>query len=266
VSVFGAYARYYDLLYRDKDYIAEVDELELLFGRYAPRQVRTVLDLGCGTGGHVLPLAARGYAVTGADRSAGMLRAARAKARAESVAASFVRGDARTLRLGRRFDAVISMFAVLGYQTADADIRAALATAAAHLKPGGLLVFDVWFGPAVLADPPGDRVKEVRDGSTRLVRRTGCALDLLRQVVTVRFSTQVRRGRAVLERCDEEHRMRFFFPREIALLLDGAGLRQRLLAPFLRPDAEPGPADWNVMVVAQRPAQKSAAARRTTSR
>jgi SAM-dependent methyltransferase len=267
VSLFGAYARSYDLLYRDKDYGAEVDCLEALFVRFAGRRpVRSVLDLGCGTGGHVLPLAARGYAVTGADRSGGMLAAARRKAATAGLAARFVRGDVRRLRIGRRFDAVIAMFAVLGYQTGDEDIRAALATAAAHLRPGGLLVCDVWFGPAVLHDPPRERVKEAREGDRRVVRRSTSELDLLRQVVAVRFETEERCGRALVGRSEEVHRMRFFFPREIALLLAGAGLRPRLLAPFLRPDAEPGLADWTVMVVADRPAQKSGAARRTTAR
>lgn len=266
MSAFGRYARWYDALYRDKDYEAEVDFLEAMFGRLARRRVRTVLDLGCGTGGHALVLARRGYAVSGVDRSPGMLRIARNKAGAAGLAVGFERGDLRSVRLGRRFDAVIAMFAVLGYQTADEDVLAALATAAAHLAPGGLLVFDVWFGPAVLADPPHDRTKRVSEGGLHIVRRTRCETDLVSQVVSVRFSTEARaRGRAP-ERCDEEHRMRFFFPRELALLLESAGLRLRLLAPFLEPDREPGAGDWNVTVVAERPAQRRASARRTTSR
>lgn len=253
MSVFGRYARFYDLLYRDKDYVAETDGLEQLFGRFSRRRVRTILDLGCGTGGHAIPLAARGYAVTGVDRSAGMLRAARTKAQAAGAAVDFTRGDVRTLRLGRRFDAVISMFAVFGYQTTDAEIRAALTTAAAHLAPGGLLVFDAWFGPAVLLDPPHERVKKVRDGARQVVRRTSCRTDLVHQVVTVTFVTNASEGGNPAGHCEETHRMRFFFPREIALLVDGAGLRLRLLAPFLKPDDEPGVGDWNVVVVAQRP-------------
>ena len=265
MSTFGRYAHFYDLLYRDKDYAAECDGLELLFRRFARAPVRTVLDLGCGTGGHALLLAGRGYAVTGVDRSPGMLAIARRKVRAARAEAAFIRGDIRTVRLRRRFDAVISMFAVLGYQTDDVDIHAALATAAAHLRPGGLLIFDCWFGPAVLADPPADRVKEVREGGLRVVRRTTSSLDLLRQVVAVRFATAARQGRTCTEHCEEEHRMRFFFPRELALLLGASGLRQRLLAPFLRPDEEPGAGDWNVVVVGEKPLQRAASTRRITS-
>ena len=52
--VFDRYARFYDVLYRDKDYAAECRYLERIFDRHSPRRVRSVLDLGCGTGGHAL--------------------------------------------------------------------------------------------------------------------------------------------------------------------------------------------------------------------
>jgi predicted TPR repeat methyltransferase len=56
--VFGNYARFYDNLYSDKDYAAECRYLEKLFRRHSGRGVRSILDLGCGTGNHDLPLAA----------------------------------------------------------------------------------------------------------------------------------------------------------------------------------------------------------------
>jgi len=63
------YAGTYDALYQDKDYEAECDFLQQVFARYAQAPIRAILDLGCGTGGHALPLARRGYALTGVDRS-----------------------------------------------------------------------------------------------------------------------------------------------------------------------------------------------------
>ena len=109
-----------------------------------------MLDLGCGTGGHAVPLAERGYDVVGVDRSPDMLQ--RAMQRGSS--ARFQLGEIGSLDLGETFDAVLLMFAVLGYQVGNADVQAALATARRHLHTTGLLFADLWYGPAVLAERP----------------------------------------------------------------------------------------------------------------
>ncbi len=269
MSVFRKpYAALYDLLYREKDYPAECDFLERLFVRHARRQVRSLLDLGCGTGGHALLFAGRGLRVAGVDRSPTMLRIARAKARAGPGPGrvKFFPGDVRAVRLGRRFDAVVALFAVMGYQIADADFVASVRTAAVHLVPGGLFAFDVWYGPAVLASPPGAREKTVRDGARLVRRRTDCEVDALAQVVQVRFGTTVREGRRTISRGEETHPMRFFFPRELGLLVRAAGLEPTAIVPFLDDAGTPGADTWNVTVVATRPYVASRGRRPTQTR
>jgi len=66
------YSQYYDLLYQDKDYIAEVDYIENLIKSHS-REVKTILDLGCGTGKHDELLCDKGYTVHGVDISKEML-------------------------------------------------------------------------------------------------------------------------------------------------------------------------------------------------
>src|SRR5215831_6155701 len=106
--VFGpAYASAYDDLYRDKDYLAECDLIERVFDTYGERPIRRVLDLGCGTGGHAVPLAERGYEVVGVDRAPDMVH--RAEARGSS--ARFEVGDIANVVLDESFDAALMMFA-----------------------------------------------------------------------------------------------------------------------------------------------------------
>lgn len=252
-TIFGRYADHYDGLYSDKDYVAECAYLERLFRHYSRRRVRSVLSLGCGTGSHDLVLAERGFRTTGVDRSAQMLRCFREKRVPADSQVRIRRGDIRSMRLGQRFDAVISMFAVIGYQATDRDLTRALATAAAHLDRGGLFLFDVWFGSAVLRDPPKERVKVVATPTGSLERRTLCMHHPLEQVVDITFETTPvehdKRGRTIRE----THRMRYFFPREIATAVNGAGLRLVTIAPFLEVEREPTDQDWNVMVVARAP-------------
>src|SRR4051794_19554398 len=98
MTVFGAYAKYYDQLYHDKDYTAEADFVDTLAQAFVPR-ASTLLDLGCGTGQHALLLAGRGYSVVGIDRSEEMLASARARLAKVATAldhrVEFAAGDIR---------------------------------------------------------------------------------------------------------------------------------------------------------------------------
>jgi SAM-dependent methyltransferase len=250
-GVFGRdYADAYDLLYADKDYEAECDLLEDVF-RGAGRPVRSVLDLGCGTGAHAVRLAARGYEVVGVDLSEGMLDGARKRAEsAGSVELDLIQGDIRTVRLDRTFDAVICMFAVLGYQTSDADVAGALATVRMHLAPGGPFVFDVWYGPAVEATGPSARVKVIATVDGEVERQASASLNADAPLCTVSYRLTRRRPGEPDVVADETHRMRYFFRDEVERLLDAAGLRVTGIAPFPDTGTPLSTETWNVLVTA----------------
>lgn len=251
MSVFERpYATAYDALYGDKDYGAECDMLEEVFRRFAESPIRAVLDLGCGTGNHAIRLAERGYTVTGVDMSTSMLAEAEGKARARNLPMVLHHGDIRALELGQEFDAVLMMFAVLGYQVEDTDVLGALATARRHLRPRGLLVFDCWYGPAVLTQRPGDRVKTVPTREGAIIRTASAALDTERHLCEVCYQLrELKRDRVVAE-TREEHRMRFFFTDELELFLRRAGLRLLRTGAFPSFDLPASESSWNTLVIA----------------
>ena len=76
LPAFSLSGRWYDALYADKPYTKECDFIEEAFKRYAVDRPKKILDIGCGTGGHALELARRGYNVTGIDASRIMIKAA----------------------------------------------------------------------------------------------------------------------------------------------------------------------------------------------
>jgi predicted TPR repeat methyltransferase len=98
-----AYGRYYDLLYRDKDYAAESEYVASHIRKHVPRAKR-ILELGCGTGGHAVLLAAMGFDVHGVDLSEAMLGRANARKASlpKAVAARLERGAAARRPLRRR--------------------------------------------------------------------------------------------------------------------------------------------------------------------
>jgi SAM-dependent methyltransferase len=250
-EVFGqVYAPAYDVLYREKDYAGEIELLSLVFRQYAARPVRTVLDLGCGTGNHALRLAAGGYQVVGVDRSSEMLAVAEQKAREQELAVQFHQADIRNLELGETFDAVLMMFAVLGYQTETDDVKSALRAARRHLRPDGLLVFDVWYGPAVVAQGPQERIRAIEDAGSTWVRTSSGKLETLQHHCHVEFHLSHMQGGQVLEETRESHTVRYFFPEEIKRFLNDSGFRLLRLGAFPAFDLEPDHTTWNVMAVA----------------
>ena len=256
-DVFGAvYADQYDLLYANKDYEAECTFIEQVFRRFAARPIRSILDLGCGTGGHAIPLAQRRYRITGVDISADMLARAQRKARQtfnvqRSNVPTFHQGDLRTVDLSGTFDAVLMMFAVLSYQRTNDDLAAALATVRRHLAPGGLFVCDFWYGPAVLTQRPSERVRVIEKGSKRVIRLVRPTLDALHHTVRVDYHLLQLRDRTLLAETQEQHLMRFLFPQELAYFASVAGLKVEHLCPFMALEREPTEQDWNVAAVAK---------------
>lgn len=253
--VFGpGYASVYDALYRDKDYAGECDLLTRLFGAYGDGPVRSVLDLGCGTGGHAIPLARRGLAVTGVDAAPAMLDLARGKVAAlagSTMPIDFVADDIRTLRLNRVFDAAIMMFAVLGYQREDGDVLSTFASVRRHLAPGGLFLFDFWYGPAVMNLRPEDRVRSIQQADGHVRRTTRTDLDTDTRICRVHFTVARTVGERRLEDVQETHGMRFFFGDELQTFLTASGFQLEALQAF--PDMT-RPADettWNVIAIAR---------------
>lgn len=133
-----------DRLYNDPDLaqfydLESTDRSDFEFCLRLAAGARSVLDLGCGTG----ELAARlapDRDVAGVDPAAPMLDVARSRPGGNRVA--WVEADARTVRLGRRFDLVfLTGHAFQVFLTAD-DQRAVLRTISDHLSPQGRFIFD----------------------------------------------------------------------------------------------------------------------------
>jgi len=131
-------ADHYDTFNEEKSKIIN-NTIDQIFKKH---NVKTVLDLACGTGSQVLYLAKRGYSVVGVDINEKMLNIAKEKAQKENIDVQLIKGDMRTTHVGQ-FDAVITIFNAIGHLTEN-DFETALQNIHSNLKDGGLYIFDIF--------------------------------------------------------------------------------------------------------------------------
>ena len=250
--VFGNYARYYNLLYRDKDYAGEAQFVRQLLETYAPN-TKSILELGCGSGTHAMLLAKEGFNVHGVDASTHMLQQAsdRLSQLPQELLSklAFSHGDIRTIRLDQQFDAIISLFHVISYQTTNQDLQAAFATAKAHLKPGGVFIFVCWYGPTVRSDRPTVRIKRLEDNTISITRICEPVMHPNDNLVDVNYQVLIKdKNSGVVEEIQETHQLRYLFKPEVDLLFTNSQLEPIEYREWMT-NREPGFNTWGVYCV-----------------
>lgn len=208
--VFDNYSKYYDLLYKDKDYSAEVDYIYGLIKKFAPN-TKNVLELGCGTGKHAKLLKDRYQINTlGVDMSEKMLK------QAKDLGIDCKLGDVRNFRYDKKFDAILSLFHVVSYQITDEDVLNVFNTASSHLNSEGIFIFDIWYKPAVLTQVPEVRVKEMENDEINVIRHCMPEHIIEKSIINVNYSIQIIDNiNNHTEEIYEKHSMRYFSEEEI---------------------------------------------------
>lgn len=135
MRLYSELAEWFHLLTAPADYADEAAAIVRLAEAAGEGELRTLLELGSGGGNNASHLKRR-FACTLTDVSEPMLELSRTL----NPECEHVAGDMRTLRLGRTFDVVLAHDAIV-YMTTEADLRAAIATAFAHVRPGGVAIF-----------------------------------------------------------------------------------------------------------------------------
>jgi len=216
MSVFGeAYAKYYNLLYKDKNYLEEYKYICEILKRHGA-DGKNILDIGCGTGKHLHFFKENGFSVSGVDLSENMINKAKKYLRQEE---DLICARASTFRLNRKFNMIVSLFHVMSYQTENNELETVFQNVSDHLVEGGLFIFDFWYGPAVLSDPPVVRVKKLEDEDINITRITEPVIHYNEDIVDVNFEVIIEDKKTrVVERINEIHNMRYFFLPEIELV------------------------------------------------
>jgi SAM-dependent methyltransferase len=220
-------ARIYDLLYVGtgiKDYEAETAELRRIIEESNPA-ARTLLDVACGTGAHLAELS-RWYEVEGADISPAMLAVARARV----PGIPLHQADMRTIALGKTFDAVICLFSSIGYITDPKEMRSTVASLAAHVAPGGVLILDGWVRPDAWRAGNRPEPEIARDRETTVVR---LAATWRKGSITEMDMHHLVQTAAGVEYFVEHHRLALTATEDYVAAVESAGLSARVIPDYM---------------------------------
>ncbi|MET9390136.1 class I SAM-dependent methyltransferase [Streptomyces sp. NPDC006624] len=210
-------AEIYELVYaaRGKDYAAESAEVTALVKERRP-DASALLDVACGTGGHLAFFRDHFATVEGLELSEHM--SAQAERRLPGVRVH--QGDMRDFALGRRYDAVSCMFSSIGYTRSPGELNGALAAMAGHLVPGGVLVLEPWYFPErFLPGYIADDLVRTEDRVTVRVshsRRHGDDVPIVVHYIDARKDAGIRHFTDV-------HRMRLFTREQYETAFERAG-------------------------------------------
>jgi SAM-dependent methyltransferase len=211
---------------RDVDPAITTREVAFVQRRMPPASHPRVLDLCCGPGRHLAPLAAAGYDVTGLDIDPVPLADSRARA------SDVVRGDMRCLPFrDDALDGVVCFWQSFG-QFDDTTNRTVLAEVARVLRPGGIAIVDVYHR-LYYEQPRGERTLE-QDG-LRIVERRIMRGDRLH--VSLRYEDPSD-GRQVGA---DDFEWRLYTPRELTAEAHRVGLIERLSCSMFDETSMAGP-------------------------
>lgn len=218
---------------------------------HAGVELRSILDIACGTGNLTLELARLGYEVSGLDIASEMLAVAREKAARSDLQVTWIRQDMCRPYPVAPVDAVTCFYGVLSYLLSPEDLRRCFAAVRDALAPGGVFAFDLYSEEKMRAIFSGSTAEDYGEFffSTMSTPREDGVID---HHVTFFLDA----GNGLYRREDEHHRFRLHSLAEIRQILEEAGLPVAAVEP-LHPRID-APALRDVsLVLARKPASAS---------
>jgi ubiquinone/menaquinone biosynthesis C-methylase UbiE len=217
---YDVYAQFYDLEFGDLT--ADL----LMIQQFAARCGSPILELACGTGRVLMPLAREGYRVTGIDVSPAMLEVAQHKVENEGLSdrVTLVEQDMRELDLPDRFQLAFIAVNSFMHLLSTEDQLATLARIRDHLNPGGILLLDL-FNPDLsrLLDFRGqvalDKVSVEPETGHRVMRFSTETVDLAQQTIRTTFIADRLDDEGHIQRTVFPFSVRYLFRYELELLL-----------------------------------------------
>lgn len=209
---------YYEIEKVGRNFSEEIDFLSKIFSNQG---IKTVIDLGCGTGEHVHALQEKGFEITGVDISETMIDIAKKR----YTNSKFILEDLQKYKVENPVDSVICIFGTFNYLIKNEDVSESIENIKNNLMPEGLLILEIWNSYPVqrIKKKPIAPVSLSKVGNMMIKRNRGFRVtdtpDGFSNLVEVNFIYNLNQ-----ETIKDRHIMRVYSHEEICIILDENGL------------------------------------------
>lgn len=245
-DTFKLYSKYYDLIYRDKDYPAEVAYIMGLIKQFSHKTPISLLDLGSGSGKHGILLSQQGLTVTGIEKSSEMVALAN-RFRNDNFYSKV--GDITTFEHSESFDVVTALFHVLSYINSNQDMEKVFQNVKSHLNETGLFIFDIWYSPAVYELKPETRVKRIVTDEAELTRIAEPVIHHNQNIVDVNYHIFIKNlNNNGIDEIREVHSMRHYSIPELKYIAEKNNFTIIKTEEFMTGNA-PSDKTWGITII-----------------
>jgi len=218
-DIYESFAEVYDEFYQRHE---DID----FYVKMAKKYGDPILELACGTGRVLLPIAKAGYNITGLDNSESMLKVLKKKLEREDEAVrrrvTIVKGDMRSFDLGKKFKLIIMPFSSIVHILTLEDALQTFKNIWKHLEEDGVYVMDT-FIPNLEIISKKERttfdIRETEDG--KIILWESAKYDLTNQYIEVKRYTEIQKKEGI-KKATWKVKIRYWFKTEIELLLKQA--------------------------------------------
>jgi 2-polyprenyl-3-methyl-5-hydroxy-6-metoxy-1,4-benzoquinol methylase len=214
-------AAYYDVMHQYRDYGHECQFAHNLIQKYYPG-AEHVLDIGCGTGGHAIEMAQRGYDVTGIDKSQDMINIALEKAEKAGVTIDFRCIDFNDLSVISEFQTAYCLGYTFLYMTTYPEIISFLSAVNEALSSRGVLLVDFINGWSLIEEFHRDKFVYQHEGTT-IFQFEQATLKKEERVKHIDFYYLIDHHDGRVKTVFAEEDVRIFFNDEVRMLLSNCG-------------------------------------------
>ena len=241
------YSYIYDLIYKDKKYSSEVARILNFLKNININKNSQFIDLGCGTGNHLIELLKLGYNVDGFDISDEMLKFAREKLNNHGFFnTKLYQGDIMNMKLDKRFDVLLCLFNVIGYLE---DLNLTIKKIIDHSKEKSIFIFDFWSSELVKKYKPKKTIS-VKKYENSLITKESQGKLLSDNKLEIKIKFSVKQNDKIIIQNTETHYVNSYNLKKLKETLVKKGFKKIFFEDFsdLKPSIKNK--NWNMLCYA----------------